>query len=135
MKKRTHYCGEINAKQIGKTVTVMGWVDVRRDHGGLIFIDLRDRFGNVQVVLDPEELKKEFDRAKSIRNEFVLALEGKVRKRPKGMENKKMNTGEVEIIVSHLEILNRCPTPPFEIKDETDTNEDLRLQYRFLDIS
>ena len=133
-KKRSHYCGVLTKKEEGKKVILMGWVDVRRDHGGLIFVDLRDRTGLIQVVFDPAVLKEQFEPAKAIRSEFVLAVEGKVRRRPKGMENKKLETGEVEVLVGEYEVLNRSPTPPFEISRESDASEDLRLKYRFLDL-
>lgn len=133
-KKRTHLCGELTKKQVGKMVVLKGWCDVRRDHGGLIFVDLRDRTGKTQIVFDPQEFPKTLNAAKEIRSEYVLAVEGKVRKRPKGMENKKIATGEVEVLVGACAILNRCPTPPFEISDEVEAAEEIRLKYRFLDL-
>ncbi|OGQ70684.1 MAG: aspartate--tRNA ligase [Deltaproteobacteria bacterium RIFCSPLOWO2_12_FULL_44_12] len=134
MMKRTHTCGELNKKQVGKKVILMGWCDVRRDHGGLIFIDLRDRWGKTQIVFDPSVAQAAQGLAKEIRSEFVLEVEGKVRKRPQGMENKKLPTGEIEVVVQCLKILNRCPTPPFEISDQADVAEEVRLKYRFLDL-
>lgn len=129
--KRTHYCGEVNAQAIGKKVVLMGWVDSRRDHGSLVFVDLRDRTGIVQIVCDP---KNEFtSSAKDFRNEFVIALEGTVRSRPAGMINSKIPTGEVEVEVSRCEILSEAQTPPFRIDDEN-VNEMLRLKYRYLDL-
>src|SRR3989344_5802098 len=113
MKKRTHTCGEITSKQIGQTVVLNGWVDVRRDHGGLIFIDLRDKWGKTQIVFDPQEAKESHAAAEAIRSEYVLSIEGKVRERPKGMQNKKMATGEIEVLVSACEVLNTSKTPPF----------------------
>ena len=132
--KRTHNCGELTAKNTGKKVTLMGWCDVRRDHGGLIFVDLRDRYGKTQIVFDPKLASKAMPLAKEIRSEYVLAVEGEVRRRPKGMENKKLPTGEVEVAVHDCSILNRSPVPPFEISDATDAAEDIRLKYRFLDL-
>ena len=132
--KRTHNCGELNKKQIGKKVVLMGWCDVRRDHGGLIFVDLRDRWGKTQVVFDPQLSPKTQSVAKEIRSEFVIAVEGEVRHRPKGMENKKIPTGEVEVVVKECAILNSSPTPPFEISSDIDVAEEVRLRYRFLDL-
>ncbi|MBI4224293.1 MAG: aspartate--tRNA ligase, partial [Deltaproteobacteria bacterium] len=128
--KRTHTCGDLTAKHAGKKAVLTGWCDVRRDHGGLVFVDLRDRYGKTQVVLDPKKIRQ----AKDIRPEYVLAVSGAVRKRPKGMENKKMATGAVELAAEECAILNRSPTPPFEISEEKEVGEDLRLQYRFLDL-
>lgn len=132
--KRTHTCGDLNAKQNGKKVILMGWCDVRRDHGGLIFVDLRDRYGKTQIVFDPKIAPEAVSIAKEIRSEYVLAIEGKVRKRPKGMENKKITTGDIEVAVLKCSILNRSPAPPFEISDTTDAAEEIRLKYRFLDL-
>lgn len=128
---RTNYCGSINKSHLGKQVTLMGWVDVRRDHGSLVFIDLRDREGILQVVLDPK--KSETARAKDLRAEFVLAVTGVVRVRPEGMVNKKLKTGELEIEAIHCEILNEAETPPFQISDPN-VGEMLRLKYRYLDL-
>ncbi|MDO8527847.1 MAG: aspartate--tRNA ligase [Deltaproteobacteria bacterium] len=132
--KRTHTCGELTKKLVGKKVILMGWCDVRRDHGGLIFVDLRDRWGKTQIVFDPQIAREPLDQGKEIRSEYVLSIEGKVRARPKGMENKKIGTGEVEVVVLNCKILNRCPTPPFEISDDTDAAEEIRLKYRYLDL-
>lgn len=129
--KRTHYCGHINKSLVGQEVILMGWVDTRRDHGSLVFIDLRDREGIVQVVLDPK--KDLTSSAKDLRGEYVLALKGIVRARPEGMINKKIKTGEVEIEAVHCEILNEAATPPFQITDEN-VGEMLRLKYRYLDL-
>lgn len=129
--KRTHYCGELGAKNENQEVVVMGWVQTRRDHGGLIFIDLRDRTGIVQIVLNPKE--PAMMAAKDIRNEFVIAAKGKVKKRPDGMINTKIKTGEIEIPCSECEVLSKAKTPPFEISD-TDVSENLRLKYRYLDL-
>ena len=128
---RTHYCGDINASLIGNEVTVAGWVHRRRDHGGVIFIDLRDRSGILQVVCDPdtEEL---FAMAERVRGEFVLSIRGKIRPRPEGTVNANMASGEVEMLALDLTILNAAETPPFH-HDES-PHEDLRLQYRYLDL-
>lgn len=132
--KRTHSCGALNAKNIGQEVVLMGWVANRRDHGGLIFVDLRDRFGLTQIVFNPEIDSKVHELGKLLRSEFVLAIKGKVAARPEGMRNPKMATGEIEIKVSEYELLNTAKTPPFEIEDKTTTGEDVRLKYRYLDL-
>lgn len=129
--KRTNYCGELTSKQAGQKVTLMGWVDSRRDHGNLVFIDLRDREGIVQVVLDPN--KSETATSKDFRGEFVVAIEGVVKARPDGMKNTKIKTGEIEIEATRCEILNTAATPPFRFDDEN-VNEVLRLKYRYLDL-
>ncbi len=127
--KRTHYCGEINTSNIGSDVVVMGWVHARRDHGGLIFIDLRDRSGILQVVFNPHERPD----SKDLRGEFVIAIKGCVSQRPLGMENKDILTGDVEIAVKDFEILSTSQTPPFQIEDKN-VNDTLRLKYRYLDL-
>lgn len=132
--KRTHTCGELNAKDDGKVVTLNGWVDVYRDHGGVIFIDIRDRYGKTQVVFDPQSASGLGSLAGKMRPEFVISVTGQVRKRPAGMANKNMETGEIEVVVHEAAILNTSPTPPFGIEDETNVSEDLRLKYRFLDL-
>lgn len=129
--KRTEYCGNLNSKHIGQKVVLMGWVDSRRDHGSLVFIDLRDREGIVQVVLDPS--KPETTASKNLRGEFVLAVEGVVRSRPDGMKNSKIKTGEIEIEAVRCEILNEAAVPPFQV-DDKNVNETLRLKYRYLDL-
>jgi aspartyl-tRNA synthetase len=129
--KRSNYCGLLRDSHDGQAVVLMGWVDTRRDHGGLVFVDLRDREGLVQVVLDPS--KPAMAQAKEIRGEFVVALKGIVRKRPEGMKNKKLATGDVEVEVEALEILSEAKTPPFQVNDEN-VGENLRLKYRYLDI-
>ncbi len=129
--KRTNYCGSLGLPQVGQKVVLMGWVDVRRDHGSLVFIDLRDREGIVQVVLDPN--KPETSAAKNLRGEFVLAIEGVVRARPDGMRNAKIQTGEIEVEAVRCEILNEAAVPPFQTNDEN-VNETLRLKYRYLDL-
>lgn len=129
--KRTTYCGKLSGDYIGQKVVLMGWVDSRRDHGSLVFIDLRDREGVVQVVLDPRA--PETASAKDLRGEFVLAVEGLVRKRPDGMVNSKISTGEIEVEALRCEILNTAATPPFSI-DDPNVSEMLRLKYRYLDL-
>lgn len=132
--KRSHYCGELTGRDIGKDVILMGWVQRRRDHGGLIFIDVRDREGVTQIVFNPEVDKSSHEKAHHIRAEFVLAVKGVVSKRPVGTENPALKTGEVEILVMELKILNESETPPFLIEDDTDVAESVRLQYRYLDL-
>ena len=129
--KRTEYCGNLTSEHVGKKVVLMGWVNTRRDHGSLVFIDLRDREGIVQVVLDP--MKAETTSAKEFRNEYVVAIEGVVRARPDGMKNSKIKTGAVEIEAVRCEVLNQAVTPPFQIDDEN-VNEMLRLKHRYLDL-
>ena len=132
--KRTHRCGDVTAEQIGRDVCVMGWVQRRRDHGGLIFIDLRDREGIVQLALDPDRDSESHKKAEQVRNEYVLAARGKVSPRPEGTVNPKMKTGEVEIEISELLILNRSETPPFMLDEYTEVAENIRLKYRYLDL-
>jgi len=134
--KRTHHCGELRAAHVGQKVDLAGWVHVRRDHGGIVFIDLRDREGLTQAVFDPQHNKSSWELAQSLRSEFVIAVEGAVRKRPAGTENPKLPTGEIEVLVHHLEILNPSETPPFQIDESggAQAGEDLRLQYRYLDL-
>jgi len=129
---RSHYCGEINESQIDQTVTVCGWVQRRRDHGGVIFIDLRDRDGMVQVVYDPDK-PEIFATAEKVRNEFVLQVTGRVRHRPEGTQNSSLPTGMVEILGLELNIINASETPPFVLDDEN-VSEELRLRYRYLDL-
>jgi len=131
---RTHTCGQLNANDVGKVVTLCGWVGSRRDHGKLIFIDLRDRYGLTQVTIIPRDLGEDYQKAKELRSEFVLKVTGKVNPRPAGTVNPKLPTGEVEIIATNLEILNPSLTPPFEINDEQDVTEETRLKYRYLDL-
>ena len=131
--KRTQYCGSLKAGDIGKKVTLCGWVHSRRDHGGVIFIDLRDREGIAQVVFQPEN-KEIFAQSEKVRSEFVLGVSGLVRQRPAGTENPNMPTGQVELVVSEFEIINKAPALPFEISDYTETSEELRLKYRYLDL-
>jgi aspartyl-tRNA synthetase len=131
--KRSGYCGQITEKFEGQKVTVCGWVHSRRDHGGVIFIDLRDREGLLQVVFQPEN-KALFEQAEKIRSEYVLCLTGTVRARPEGTVNPNMATGKIEVITEELEIINASPVLPFEISDYNETSEEIRLKYRYLDL-
>ncbi len=132
--KKSHTCGALTKKDVGSTVTLMGWVHTRRDHGGLIFVDLRDRGGITQVVFSPETSAEAHKLAREIRSEFVLAITGRVAPRPGNTVNSKLPTGEIEVLVNDLAILNQAKTPPFTIEDETDVAENLRLKYRYLDL-
>jgi aspartyl-tRNA synthetase len=136
--KRTHHCNELRPAQIGQTVTLSGWVHSRRDLGGLIFIDVRDREGRTQTVFDPSDLPKElFDRAAALRSECVVNVTGKVRQRPAGTNNPKIATGEIEVAATALEVLNMAEVLPFPVDDPevaAKVNEELRLQYRYLDL-
>ncbi|MBR5940398.1 MAG: aspartate--tRNA ligase, partial [Neisseriaceae bacterium] len=129
---RTNYCGLINEQYLDQTVTVKGWVHRRRDHGGVIFIDLRDREGLVQVVIDPDT-PDAFKLADSSRNEFVLSVTGRVRLRPDGTKNDKMISGGIEILAKEIEVLNTAATPPFQIDDEN-LSENVRLTHRVVDL-
>jgi aspartyl-tRNA synthetase len=132
--KRTHTCGELRPHHIGQTVTLTGWVDRRRDLGGVIFIDLRDRYGKTQVVFGPQHNEEVYQQAKNLRNEFVVSVTGKVEKRPAGTDNANITTGEIDILSNGLTILNESDTPPFPIEERVEANEDLRLKYRYLDL-
>jgi aspartyl-tRNA synthetase len=132
--KKTHTCGELTKKDVGVVVTLMGWVNTRRDHGGLIFIDLRDRGGITQVVIDPSTSADAHKLARDIRSEYVLAITGPVSLRPGNTVNPKLPTGEIEVLVNGLSILNPSKPLPFMIEDETDVAESLRLKYRYLDL-
>jgi len=131
---RTHTCGELKDKQIGKEVTLCGWVHTSRDHGGLLFIDVRDYSGVTQVVFNPEKDKALHDRAKELSTESVILVKGKVTKRPEGTENKKIPTGAIEIEVAFLELLSDSATPPFAIEDDSKVSEEIKLKYRYLDL-
>jgi aspartyl-tRNA synthetase len=128
---RSHYCGQVNESLIGQDISVCGWVHRRRDHGGVIFIDLRDREGLLQIVFDPDR-PEIFAEAERIRGEYVLAVKGLVRPRPEGTVNPNMKTGQVEVLVNELTVLNRSETPPFHHDEQA--NEELRLKYRYLDL-
>ena len=131
----THDCGELRTSDIGKTVTLTGWVWHRRDHGGLIFVDLRDRKGSTQLEFDPEVCDEEtFHTAETIRSEWPIKVTGTVRERPEGQNNDKLATGEIEVYVTEVEVLNTSKTPAFQIEDHVDTAEDVRLRYRYLDL-
>ena len=132
--KRSHHCGDLRRQDAGAAVVLCGWVAKRRDHGGLIFIDMRDRSGIVQVVADPETSGSSFKIAEDIRNEYVIKVFGKVRLRDEDTINENLPTGEVEVVASEIQVLNKAKTPPFYIQDGIDTDENLRLKYRYLDL-
>lgn len=132
--KRTHTCGELRESDIGKNVVLNGWVDTRRDLGGLIFIELRDRYGITQIVFEPGFNEQAHQNAGKLRSEFVISIEGIVRKRPPETDNPELPTGHIDVMVNKLIILNEAKTPPFPIKDKIDTSEDVRLKYRYLDL-
>ena len=129
---RTHYCGELNTSHLDQEITLVGWAHRRRDHGGVIFIDLRDREGRVQVVIDPDTAET-FATAERVRSEFVLQVKGRVRRRPQGTENPELSTGEVEVLGKQMDILNSAETPPFHLDDDT-VSEEHRLRYRYIDL-
>jgi aspartyl-tRNA synthetase len=130
---RSHYCGEVNETLEGQSVTIVGWMHRRRDHGGVIFIDLRDREGLVQVVCNPEDADS-FAVAERVRSEYVLKIEGRVNLRPAGSDNPDLRSGKIEIIAKHVEILNTSETPPFPLNELLDVNEDIRLRHRYIDL-
>lgn len=132
--KRTHYCGQLTKDQIGETVTLQGWVQRRRDLGEIIFIDLRDRTGIVQTVFNPDFSKEALDIADSLRNEFVVEMTGTVIERDDAQKNEKIKTGDIEVQVNEVAIINKAKNPPFMIEDQTDVGEDVRLKYRYLDL-
>ena len=129
---RTHYCGELNRQQVDQQVSACGWVNRRRDHGGVIFVDLRDKKGMLQVVFDPDDAAM-FAEAETLRNEYVIQVSGRLRMRPQGTENPEMPTGEVELLAQSLQILNASETPPFQLDDD-DVHDDNRLRYRYIDL-
>ena len=131
---RTHTCNDLTTKEIGQQVTLSGWVHRRRDHGGIIFIDLRDRYGLTQIVFDPEFDQAALEVADKVRPEYVLKVTGEVRKRLEGQDNANMATGQVEVYINEIDILNDAKTPPFEIDQDKPVNEELRLKYRYLDL-
>ena len=132
--RRTHDCSLLRSQDIGKKVVLMGWVQRRRDHGGVIFVDLRDRDGLTQVVFNPEVDPEIHEKAHVIRNEFVIGVRGTVEARPEGMINPNLDTGEIEVIVTEFKLLNTAKTPPFLIEDSIDVSETIRLNYRHLDL-
>ena len=132
--QRSHSCNELTSADIGKEITLMGWVLRRRDHGGVIFIDLRDRHGLTQIVFNPEVNPDVHNKAHSLRSEWVVAIRGKVSARLEGMANTKLATGEIEVFVDELRILNRSETPPFPLDEESEVSENIRLQYRYMDL-
>ena len=132
--ERSHHCGELGAKEIGQEVLLMGWVARRRDHGGVIFIDLRDRYGLTQLVFNPQHNIEAHSTADELRSEYVIAAKGVVESRPDGMKNERLPTGEIEVNCNSIRILNDSPTPPFPIEDYTEAGEEIRLKYRFLDL-
>jgi len=134
MPKRTHYCGELRLTDSNAQVTVMGWVHSRRDHGGLIFVDLRDRTGIVQIAFNPDVAGQAHGAAHGLRSEYVIAVTGTVAARPEGTVNPDLATGQIEILARELRVLNEAQTPPFEISDRTEATEAVRLKYRFLDL-
>jgi len=131
---RTHTCGELKVADVNKEVTLCGWVARRRDHGKLIFIDIRDRYGFTQIVFIPKESGDAYQSAQDLRSEFVIKVTGKVNKRPQGTINPKVSTGQIEILVQKLEVLNPSLTPPFEIEEDLEIAEESRLKYRYLDL-
>lgn len=130
---RSHYCGDLRSEHIGEDVTLCGWVHRRRDHGGVIFLDLRDREGITQVVFDPDR-EESFSLADSVRNEYVVEVQGTVRARPEGTVNPEMGTGEIEVLGKELVILNKSETPPFQLDDHQQVGEDVRLRHRYIDL-
>lgn len=130
---RSHYCGELNESQVGQDVVLCGWVHRRRDHGGVIFLDIRDREGITQVVYDPDT-EASFAIAEGVRNEFVVQVHGKVRPRPEGTVNQDMPTGMIEVLGQKLEVLNAAKTPPIQLDEHVEVSEDIRLRYRYLDL-
>ncbi len=132
--RRTHTCRQLGVKNVGKEVILAGWAQRRRDHGGVIFIDLRDREGVTQVVFNPEVDEQVHLKAHEIRSEYVLCVRGRVEKRPEGMTNPNLLTGDIEVLVTELRILNAAKTPPFLIEDEVDVSESIRLKHRYLDL-
>jgi len=133
--KRTHSCGDLRPENLGQEVVLMGWVQRTRDHGGLIFVDLRDREGITQVVFNPEIQPDVHTKAHVLRDEWVIAVRGVVQLRPPDMVNPQLATGEIEVLAEELRLLNKAKTPPFELEDyRVDISEALRLKYRYLDL-
>ena len=130
---RSHFCGELNESNIDENVILCGWVHRRRDHGGVIFLDLRDRDGIAQVVYDPDA-EESFAIAEGVRSEFVVLVNGRVRRRPEGTINKEMATGHIEVLGTDLTILNASETPPIQLDEHVEAGEDVRLKYRYIDL-
>ena len=130
---RSHFCGELNESNVDGDVVLCGWIHRRRDHGGVIFLDLRDREGLAQVVYDPDT-KESFKIAEGVRNEFVVEVKGRVRLRPSGTINDEMPTGRVEILGNELKVLNASETPPIQLDEHAEVGEDIRLKYRYIDL-
>jgi aspartyl-tRNA synthetase len=133
-RKRTHTCGQLRPADIGKTVTLNGWVQVRRDLGGVIFIDVRDRWGKTQVVFNPSRNPSAHTAAEALRGEYVISVTGIVERRPEGTANPELPTGEIDILAEDVQVLNRAENPPFQIEESVEAGEDLRLKYRYLDL-
>jgi aspartyl-tRNA synthetase len=134
MFKRTHNCGELTDKDIGKKVSLSGWVNTWRDHGGVTFIDLRDREGVTQIIFNPDKNKKLHGESRKLRTEYIISIKGLVEARPKGTVNTKLKTGKIEVVAQELEVVNISNTPPFEISDDTKISEEVKLSYRYLDL-
>jgi aspartyl-tRNA synthetase len=132
--KRSHSCNDLAVENVGEVVTLMGWVLRRRDHGGVIFIDLRDRWGITQVVFNPEVHAEVHDKAHQLRSEWIIAVQGRVERRPPAMENPNLKTGAIEVLVDTLRVLNSSLTPPFPLDEEVEVSENLRLKYRYIDL-
>ena len=131
---KSHTCGELRATHAGQIVTLAGWVHRRRDHGGVTFIDLRDRFGSVQIVTNPDQSPVAHELLMPVRSEWVIQVVGEVRIRPEGMVNSNLDTGEIEVVVQQVEILNPAKTPPIYINKDEEADEQTRLKYRYLDL-
>ena len=132
--RRTNTCGELAKKYIKKEVILNGWMHSRRDHGGIIFVDLRDRYGLTQILFDPKYNKDVHKVAEHLGREECIAVKGKVRLRGKGLDNLKLKTGQIEVIISEIDILNKSDVPPIEIEDRSEAGEEIRLKYRYLDL-
>ena len=132
--KRTHTCGELRLQHVGTTITLTGWVDRRRDLGGVIFVDIRDRYGKTQIVFQPQRNEAVYQIAKDLRSEFVISVTGVVEKRPEGTANPNLSTGDIDVLIDELTILNKAETPPFPIEERVEASEELRLKYRYLDL-
>ena len=130
---RTHTCGELRKDDVGKEVKLAGWVNSRRDHGGVIFVDLRDRYGLTQIAFHPEVSQAAIEEGNKLRSEFVIQVTGKVVARPKDMVNPKLDTGEIEVEVAEVTVLSTAKTPPFELDKDNEVHEDARLEFRYLD--